>query len=146
MRCARIVGNLSVSPLGRLRRLGSQRSVLILRSNPLQERRLRRGILTGVLLSILLGGLVLAVPGLSAVSDSIRHARPGWLVLASVLEVASCLGYVLAFQGTFERLPRRFAALVAASELAFGAVVPLGVPAGSLPADGSWRAAGSRPE
>lgn len=101
-----------------------------------QERRLRTGILTGALLSVLLGGLVLAIPGLHAVSRSIRDARPGPIALAAVLEIASCLGYVLAFQGTFERLPRRFAALVAASELAFGAVVPLGG-AGGIAA-GGW--------
>jgi len=101
-----------------------------------QERRLRSGILTGALLSILLGGLVLALPGLRGVSHSIRHARPGWVALAAGLEVASCLGYVLAFQGTFARLPRRFAALVAASEQAFGAVVPLGG-AGGIAA-GGW--------
>jgi uncharacterized membrane protein YbhN (UPF0104 family) len=101
-----------------------------------ERERLRGGILTGALLSVLLGGLVLAVPGLRAVSHSIRHARPGWVALAAGLELASCAGYVLAFQGTFERLPRRFAALVAASELAFGAVVPLGG-AGGIAA-GGW--------
>jgi uncharacterized membrane protein YbhN (UPF0104 family) len=101
-----------------------------------QERRLRSGILTGALLSVLLGGLVLAVPGLRTVSASIRHARPGWIALAVGLEIASCVGYVLAFQGTFERLPRRFATFVAASELAFGAVVPLGG-AGGIAA-GGW--------
>ncbi len=101
-----------------------------------QERRLRTGILTGALLSVLLGGLMLAIPGLRAVSHSIRHARPGWIALAAGLEVASCVGYVLAFQGTFAGLPRRFATLVAASELAFGAVVPLGG-AGGIAA-GGW--------
>jgi uncharacterized membrane protein YbhN (UPF0104 family) len=101
-----------------------------------QERRLRTGILTGALLSVLLGGLVLAIPGLRAVSHTIRHAQAGWIALAAGLEIASCAGYVLAFQGTFERLPRRFAALVAASELAFGAVVPLGG-AGGIAA-GGW--------
>lgn len=79
---------------------------------------------------------MLAVPDLRAVAHSIRHARPGWVVLAAGLELASCVGYVLAFQGTLERLPRRFAALVAASEQAFGAVVPLGG-AGGIAA-GGW--------
>jgi hypothetical protein len=101
-----------------------------------ERERLRSGILAGALLSVLLAGLVLAVPGLRAVSQSIRHARLGWVALAAGLELASCAGYVLAFQGTFERLPRRFAALVAASELAFGAVVPLGG-AGGIAA-GGW--------
>ena len=106
------------------------------RSSLRQERRLRNGILTGAPLSILMGGLVLAVPGLQAVSHSIRHARAGWVALAAGLELASCVGYVVAFQGTFERLPRRFAALVAAAEQAFGAVVPLGGAGGV--AAGGW--------
>jgi len=105
-------------------------------ASSIDERRLRNGVLYGVLLSILLGGLVLAVPGLHDVSQTIRHARPGWVALAAGLELASCVGYVLAFQGTFERLPRRFAAMVAASEQAFGAVVPLGG-AGGIAA-GGW--------
>jgi len=99
-------------------------------------RRLRNGVLSGVLLSVLLGGVVLAVPGLHGVSQTIRHARPGWVALAAGLELASCVGYVLAFQGTFEHLPRRFAAMVAASEQAFGAVVPVGG-AGGIAA-GGW--------
>ena len=104
--------------------------------SPAQEGRLRSGLLTAALLSILLGCLVLAVPGLGAVSHSIRHARPGWVALAVGLELASCVGYVLAFQGIFARLPRRFAAQVAASEQAFGAIVPLGG-AGGIAA-GGW--------
>jgi uncharacterized membrane protein YbhN (UPF0104 family) len=57
-------------------------------------------------------------------------------VLAGALELASCLGYVLAFQGIFNDIPARFAALVAAAEQAFGAVVPVGG-AGGIAA-GGW--------
>jgi uncharacterized membrane protein YbhN (UPF0104 family) len=46
--------------------------------------------------------------------------------VAVVLEILSCLGYVLAFLQVFDRAPIRFGARVALSELAFGAAVSLG--------------------
>jgi uncharacterized membrane protein YbhN (UPF0104 family) len=84
----------------------------------------------------LLGGLVLAIPGLGAVGHRVAHTHWAWVVLAGALELASCLGYVLAFQGIFTDIPARFAALVAAAEQAFGAVVPVGG-AGGIAA-GGW--------
>jgi uncharacterized membrane protein YbhN (UPF0104 family) len=58
------------------------------------------------------------------------------VVLAIVLEVLSCLSYVLAFLQVFDRAPIRFGARVALSELAFGAAVSVGG-AGSV-AVGAW--------
>jgi uncharacterized membrane protein YbhN (UPF0104 family) len=58
------------------------------------------------------------------------------VVLGAGLEVGSCLGYVLAFQHVFPQTPRRLAADIALSELAFGAVVPAGG-AGGI-AVGAW--------
>lgn len=101
-----------------------------------QRRRLRNGLITAALLSTLIAGLLLAVPNLSAVSHALTHVRGSWLAVATGLELASCVGYVLTFQGIFDGLPRRFAALVAASEQAFGAVVPIGG-AGGIAA-GAW--------
>jgi hypothetical protein len=49
-----------------------------------------------------------------------------WLVAAVVLEILSCLGYVLAFLQVFERAPIRFGARVALTELAFNSAVSLG--------------------
>jgi uncharacterized membrane protein YbhN (UPF0104 family) len=57
-------------------------------------------------------------------------------MLAAGLELASCVGYVLAFQEIFKDVPGRFAALVATAEQAFGAVVPVGG-AGGIAA-GGW--------
>jgi hypothetical protein len=91
--------------------------------------------LSAAVLSILLAGLMLAVPELDTVARRVAHARWGWVTLAAGLELASCLGYVLAFQGAFDDLPHRFAALVAASDQAFGAVVPVGG-AGGIAAGG----------
>jgi len=101
-----------------------------------QRRRLRSGLVSAAVLSVLLGGLVLAIPGLGTVGHRVAHLRWGWVVLAGGLELASCVGYVLAFQGIFSDIPARFAALVAAAEQAFGAVVPVGG-AGGIAA-GGW--------
>jgi uncharacterized membrane protein YbhN (UPF0104 family) len=62
--------------------------------------------------------------------------HPAWIALAVVLEILSCLGYVLAFLQVFDRAPLRFGARVALSELAFGSAVSLGG-AGSI-AVGAW--------
>jgi uncharacterized membrane protein YbhN (UPF0104 family) len=101
-----------------------------------EGRRLRRGIVSLAILVVLVGALVFSVPGLDDVADRLRDVDPGWIVLAVVLELLSCAGYVLAFQGVFDRVPRRFAARVALSEMAFGAVVPAGG-AGGI-ALGAW--------
>ena len=101
-----------------------------------QRRRLRSGLVSAGVLSTLLGGLLLAVPGLGAIGHRVTHAHWGWLMLGAGLELASCVGYVLAFQGIFKEVPARFAALVATAEQAFGAVVPVGG-AGGIAA-GSW--------
>jgi uncharacterized membrane protein YbhN (UPF0104 family) len=103
---------------------------------PSQRRRLRSGLVSAAVLSLMVGGLVLAIPGLGAVGHRVAHARWVWVVLAGGLELASCLGYVLAFQGVFNDIPARFAALVATAEQAFGAVVPVGG-AGGIAA-GGW--------
>jgi uncharacterized membrane protein YbhN (UPF0104 family) len=99
-------------------------------------RRLRNGLISVVVLVALVVGLLLAIPGLHGVSQTVTHMRSGWLVVAVVLEILSCLGYVLAFLQVFERAPVRFGARVALSELAFGAAVSLGG-AGSV-ALGGW--------
>ncbi|MEA2393424.1 MAG: hypothetical protein QOJ82_1315 [Solirubrobacteraceae bacterium] len=101
-----------------------------------EQRRLRRGIVSLVLLAGLVAALVLAVPGLQHVGHRIASAEPAWIAVAVVLEIASCLGYVLAFQLVFDRAPRLLAARVALAEMAFGAVVPAGG-AGGI-AVGAW--------
>jgi len=91
-----------------------------------EGKRLWRGIASLVLLVVLVGALLLAVPGLGEVREELRSVSAWWIVLAVVLELGSCLGYVLAFQHVFRRIQRRFAARVALSEMAFGAVLPAG--------------------
>jgi uncharacterized membrane protein YbhN (UPF0104 family) len=99
-------------------------------------RSLWRGLISLVILIALVVSLLLAVPGLHGVGDEVADMRVGWLLVALVLEVLSCLGYVIAFLQVFDRAPVRFGARVALSELAFGAAVSLGG-AGSI-AVGAW--------
>lgn len=99
-------------------------------------RQLRRSLISLAILGVLIVALLFAVPGLNGVEKLMRQADPWWLVAAVVLEVASCLGYVLVVQLVFARAPLRFAARLALAELAFGAAVSLGG-AGSI-ALGAW--------
>lgn len=101
-----------------------------------QGRRLWRAIVFLAVLMVLVGALLAAVPGLRHVADELSDVNPWWIVLAAVLEVGSCAGYVLVFQQLFSRAPRRFAMRVALSEMAFGAVLPVGG-AGGI-AIGAW--------
>jgi uncharacterized membrane protein YbhN (UPF0104 family) len=105
-------------------------------TGPQHRRQLRSGLLSAGVLSILVGGLVLAIPGFGAIGHRVAHARWGWVALGGALELASCLGYVVAFQQIFRGVPRRFGTFVAAAEQAFGAVVPVGG-AGGIAA-GGW--------
>lgn len=89
-----------------------------------------------VVLSVLAGAIVLAVPGLRAVVHRLDHVDAWWVALAASLELASCVGYVIVFQLVFADIPRRAATRVAWAEMAFGAVVPVGG-AGGI-ALGAW--------
>src|SRR6195952_5085148 len=101
-----------------------------------EGKRLRNGIVSLVVLVILVGALLLAVPGLQDVTDQLKDVAPGWIGLAIVLELASCVGYGLAFRMVFYRVPQALAIRVALSEMAFGAVLPVGG-AGGI-AVGAW--------
>jgi uncharacterized membrane protein YbhN (UPF0104 family) len=99
-------------------------------------RSLWHGLISLVILGALVVGLLLAVPGLHGVARQVSHMTLGWLAIGVVLEILSCLGYVVAFLQVFERAPIRFGARVALSELAFGSAVSLGG-VGSI-AVGAW--------
>jgi uncharacterized membrane protein YbhN (UPF0104 family) len=87
-----------------------------------------------------LGVIVLVVvlaPGLGGVRDYLADASPAWIALAIVLEVASCVSYVLMFRPVFcNRIQRRLSAEIGLSELAVGSIVPASG-AGGL-ALGAW--------
>ena len=100
------------------------------------RRSLRNGFITLVLGLALAVGLLLAVPGLKGVATTVSNMKLQWVVVAVLLEVLSCAGFVVAFLQVFDRAPFRVGARVALSEEAFGAAVSLGG-AGSL-AVGAW--------
>ncbi len=100
------------------------------------RRSLRNGFITLVLGGALIVGLLLAVPGLKGVANTVSDMKTQWVVVAVLLEVLSCACYVLAFLQVFERAPFRVGARIALSEEAFGAAVSLGG-VGSL-AVGGW--------
>jgi uncharacterized membrane protein YbhN (UPF0104 family) len=87
-----------------------------------------------------LGALLLVAllaPGLSEVREILSDASPGWIVVAILLEVASCASYVLMFRPVFcTRMPWRSSWQIGLSELATGSIVPASG-AGGL-ALGAW--------
>jgi uncharacterized membrane protein YbhN (UPF0104 family) len=99
-------------------------------------RSLRNGLITLALLIALVAGLLLGIPGLKGVANTVADMNGWWIGAAVGLEILSCVGYIIAFLQVFYRAPVRFGARVALTELAFGAAVSLGG-AGSL-AVGAW--------
>jgi uncharacterized protein (TIRG00374 family) len=103
----------------------------------LQGRRLRRRLLVVLGLLAVVGLVALLAPGLGEVRARLGEARPGWLALAVVLELLSCLSYVLMFRPVFcSRMSWRTSYELAMSELAAGSLVPASG-AGGL-ALGAW--------
>jgi uncharacterized protein (TIRG00374 family) len=82
------------------------------------------------LLALLFGvfALLIAIlPGIGEVRERFADARPGWLVAMVVLELCSCLSYVLAFKGVFcSRLDWRFSYQVGMAEQGTNVLVPAG--------------------
>ena len=99
-------------------------------------RQLRNGIISLVLLGALVVGLLFAIPGLHGVGRALRNVDIDTLAAAIALEFLSCMGYVVVFQLVFARAPRRFAARLAWTEMAFGSALSFGG-AGSI-AVGAW--------
>lgn len=79
-----------------------------------------------VLLSVAVGSLLLAVPGLRGVGSQIAHMRLGWIVAAGVLELGSCAGFVIVFRLFFDELPAGPARELAWTEEGSGALLPGG--------------------
>jgi uncharacterized membrane protein YbhN (UPF0104 family) len=89
-----------------------------------------------VLLSVAVGSLLLAVPGLRGVGSQIAHMRLGWIAVAAALELASCAGFVVIFRLYFDELPSGPARELAWAEEGSGALLP-GGGVGAL-AIGGW--------
>jgi uncharacterized membrane protein YbhN (UPF0104 family) len=90
-----------------------------------EPRKLLRRLALIVALLVVLVLVALLAPGTEEVKDRLEDARPGWLVLAVVLEALSCASYVLMFRPVFCRqMSRRTSAELALSELAVGSLAP----------------------
>jgi uncharacterized membrane protein YbhN (UPF0104 family) len=76
------------------------------------------------------------VPGLRGVGSQITHMRLGWIGVAAVLELASCLSFVVIFRLFFDGLPAGAARELAWAEEGSGALLP-GGGVGAL-AIGGW--------
>ena len=70
-----------------------------------------------------MAALLLGVPGLRSAAELITDAKPGWVLGACVLELLSCLGYVVLFGFIFGMLPRRVSSRLSLAELAVNSVV-----------------------
>ncbi|HET6867320.1 MAG TPA: lysylphosphatidylglycerol synthase domain-containing protein [Solirubrobacteraceae bacterium] len=79
-----------------------------------------------VLLSVAIGSLLLAVPGLRGVGSQIEHMRFGWIVVAAALELGSCAAFVIIFRLYFDELPAGPARELAWTEEGSGALLPGG--------------------
>src|SRR3954451_6914905 len=100
-------------------------------------RRLRGRALTVMGLLAVLVLIYLLAPGLSGARRYLSDAVPGWLVAAALLELASCVSYVLMFRPIFcRRMPWDESFQIGFSELAVGSIVPASG-AGGL-AVGAW--------
>jgi uncharacterized membrane protein YbhN (UPF0104 family) len=90
------------------------------------SRRLRNGLVGLLVFCILIGALLVAVPGLRSTARRIEHADPAWIAAGVALELLSCASYVILFELVFARLRRRLASRLSLSELAMNSVVSAG--------------------
>lgn len=103
----------------------------------LSPNKLRRSILILVAVVIAVAVLVSLLPGLGSLRRAFSNAEPWWLALAALLEVLSCVSYVLAFRGVFCRRMRWLTSYeIGTAELAANSLLSVGG-AGGL-ALGAW--------
>jgi uncharacterized membrane protein YbhN (UPF0104 family) len=108
-------------------------------SEPMSPQQLnsRRRLIEICIFAALLGGAVVALPGLGDLRERLAGADPALVALAAAFEVGSCLAFVAAFKGVFSRrLSWRFSYEVAMAEQAANVLLPTGG-AGGL-ALGAW--------
>jgi uncharacterized membrane protein YbhN (UPF0104 family) len=98
---------------------------------------LRRSLIIIGAIALVTVALIVLVPGLASLRERFAGAQPSWLVLAAVLQLGSCAGYVLVFRGVFcRRMSWRTSTEIGMSELAANSVLSVGG-AGGL-ALGAW--------
>jgi uncharacterized membrane protein YbhN (UPF0104 family) len=103
----------------------------------LDNRSLRRRALQIAAVLVIVGVVAAFAPGLGEVRQRIEGAQPSWLALAVLLELLSCVSYVLMFRPIFcPRMSWRTSYELGMSELAVGSLVPASGAAGL--AFGAW--------
>jgi uncharacterized membrane protein YbhN (UPF0104 family) len=85
----------------------------------------RRGAVLLVIGAVSAGALFVVAPP-AAVFEQIGHMSPGWVVAAVVLELLSCLSYVIVFRSFFPEPSRRDSWRFAWIAMGTGAVLPGG--------------------
>src|ERR1039458_1743775 len=70
-------------------------------ADELSPRHLRRRLVELAAIMAALAILLIVGPGLGGVRSHLAHASPGWIATAVVLEVCSCLSYVVVFRAVF---------------------------------------------
>jgi uncharacterized membrane protein YbhN (UPF0104 family) len=101
-----------------------------------QSRTLRNSIISLAVFFALVVALLFGVPSLRAAREHISDANVYWVLAAAVLEVLSCVGYVVLFGLVFGRLGRSLSSRLSLSELAVNSVVSVSGLAGI--ALGAW--------
>ena len=101
-----------------------------------QSRTLRNSIISLAIFFALIAGLLLGVPSLDEASERIEKASVAWIAAGIVLEVLSCVGYVVLFDLVFGRLGRSLSSRLSLAELAVNSVVSVSGLAGI--ALGAW--------
>src|SRR5918998_252470 len=90
----------------------------------------RRLALRLALVAAVLAALAFAVsslPGLTEVRERLSDAAPGWLIVAAVAQMLSCLAFVAAFRGVFcRRLPWRLSYEVGMAAQGTNVLLPSG--------------------
>ncbi len=103
----------------------------------IDDRSLRRPALQVAAVLVTVGIIAALAPGLGEVRQRLEGAQPGWLGVAIVLELLSCLSYVLMFRPIFcARMSLGTSYRLGMSELAVGSLVPASGAAGL--AFGAW--------
>jgi uncharacterized membrane protein YbhN (UPF0104 family) len=95
-------------------------------ATPSEGATVRRRLVTATILATATLTLVLAVPPLHGVERQIERMNVTWVLVAVVLEVASCASYVVIFRLFFHELPAQQATELAWTEEASGALLPTG--------------------
>jgi uncharacterized protein (TIRG00374 family) len=101
-----------------------------------QSRTLRNSLISLAVFFALVVAMLLGVPGLRSAAERISDANMAWIAAAIVLELLSCVGYVVLFDLVFGKLGTSLSSRLSLSELAVNSAVSVSGLAGI--ALGAW--------